>query len=435
MKIENTDFCIAGEKSNPKQIEFLCRALNPESYRYFAYGGAIRGGKSYVMLFILHQLSLKFPKSKWVIVRASLPDLKKTTIPSFKKLVNTSVYGKWNNSVPITFKYNNDSEIIFVPESISTDPDLTAFLGFECNGFLLEQLEELSKKMWDMALQRSGSLYIEPMPPAYVFTTFNPNQGFSKELFHEPFINGTLQAPYYYKPALPKDNPFVTADQWQAWSNMAERYQLQFISGDWSDFTDKNSLWAFAFDKQKHVGRPVLDPSQVVYLSFDFNRNPICCSVIQWYEAKIKVLRTIKLANSDIYALCSHIKVLYPDATFMITGDATGKNMSAMVRDSLNYYLIIQKQLHVNNTQIKVPSVNPRLEDNQVLVNSLLTSFDIEIHEEHAQGLIYDMQNVKMLPDGSIEKGDRTDPAKQADALDTFRYFCNTFMSWYIKRA
>ena len=71
IKAPYTDFAIAGEKVNPRQIEFLCRALNPGPYRYFAYGGAIRGGKSYVVLFILHQLSLKYPGSKWVVVRAS----------------------------------------------------------------------------------------------------------------------------------------------------------------------------------------------------------------------------------------------------------------------------------------------------------------------------------------------------------------------------
>lgn len=435
MTVENTDFCIAGEKANPKQLEFLCKALDPGALRYFGYGGAIRGGKSYVVLFILHQLSLKFPGSKWVVVRASLPDLKKTTIPSFNKLIKTTHYGKWNYSVPITFHYNNGSEIVFVPESITIDPELNSFLGFECSGFFLEQLEELSKKMWDMALQRSGSLYINPMPPAYVFTTFNPNQSFSKELFYEPFINGTLESPYYYMPALPKDNPFVTQDQWNAWGNMAERYQLQFIEGDWSDFIDTNNLWAFSFDRKKHVGRPELDISQTCFLSFDFNKNPICCSVLQHYDKKLRVIETIKLPNSDIYALCDYILANYGDCMFMVTGDASGKSTSALVKDNLNYYIVIKKQLGLGDAQVQVPTVNPRLEDNQVLVNSLLARYDIEVHEEKAKGLIYDMQNVKMLADGTIEKGDRTDPNKQADALDTFRYFCNTFMRWFIKRS
>lgn len=433
IKAPHTDFAIAGKMANPRQIEFLCRALNPGPLRYFAYGGAIRGGKSYVVLFILHQLSLRYPGSKWVVVRAGLPDLKKTTIPSFKKLIDCKYYGKWNNGSPLTFNYNNGSSIVFVPESLSIDPDLNSFLGLECSGLFLEQLEELSEKMWQMAMQRSGSLYLPATPPAYIFTTFNPNQGWSKEHFYDRYTNGTLDVPYYYMPALPKDNPFVTQDQWNAWGNMADRYKLQFIEGDWSNFMDTNNLWAFAFDRKKHIGTPELDQSHTVYLSFDFNKNPICCSVIQHYEQKVRVLETIKLPNSDIYALCDYIQAYYGGLMFMITGDATGQNTTAMVRDSLNYYRIIKSKLNLGDAQIKVPTINPRLEDNQVLVNSLLAKYEIEIHTEKAKALIYDLGNVKMLPDGTIEKTDRKDPKQQADALDTFRYFCNTFLKWYLK--
>lgn len=434
MIVPHTDFCLAGEKANSKQVQFLSRALAPKDYRYFAYGGAIRGGKSYVVLFILHQLSLRFPKSKWIVVRESLPALKKTTIPSFKKLIDSKRFGVWNYSTPITFKYHNESEIIFVPESIQQDPDLTAFLGLECNGLFLEQLEELSSKMWDMAIQRTGSLYINPMPPAYIFTTFNPNQGFSKKLFYEPYIKGELKAPYFYMPALPKDNPHVTSDQWNNWNNMAGRYQDQFIKGSWSDFGDKNSLWAFAFERDKHISFPEYNPEEIVYLSFDFNKNPICCNIIQWYDDTIKVIEVLKLQNSDIYALCTQIKAKYPFATFMVTGDASGKNTSALVRDNLNYYTVIRSQLELTNQQFKIPSVNPRLEDNQVLVNSLLSHYKIEIHEERASPLIYDLGNVKMLPDGSIKKDNRQDESQQADALDGFRYFCNTFMNWFLRQ-
>lgn len=434
MKVAGTDFEIVGEKANPKQLEFLCKALAPDEYRYFAYGGAIRGGKSYVVLFILHQLSLKHPGSKWIVVREDLPALKTTTIPSFKKLIHCEKYGTWNNSTPITFKYRNGSEIIFKPQSIPTDPDLNSFLGLECSGFFLEQLEELQARMWDMAIQRAGSLYIADTPPAYVFTTFNPTQGWAKAKFYEPWMNGTLTSPYYFQPALPKDNPFVTKDQWNAWDNLAPRYKQQFIEGDWSNFDDTSGLWAFSFDREKHIGLPELDPEHVVYLSFDFNKNPICCSIIQNIDDEIRVLETVKLANSDIYALCLYIKVNYPDLTFMITGDASGSSTSALVRDNLNYYHVILRELGVTMQQMKVPSVNPRLEDNQVLVNSLLSKYKISIHKEKAAALIYDLGNVKMLPDGTIQKADRKDPAQQADALDTLRYFCNTFMKWFLTK-
>jgi hypothetical protein len=39
-----------------------------------------------------------------------------------------------------------------------------------------------------------------------------------------------------------------------------------------------------------------------------------------------------------------------------------------------------------------------------------------------------------MLPDGSIDKGDRTDATKQADAIDTLRYWENVFMAGFLQR-
>lgn len=434
VKVPFTDFVIDGVKANPKQIQFI-EAVYSERYKYLAYGGAIRGGKSYVVLFVLHTLCMTYPGSKWVVVRATAPDLKKTTIPSFNKLIDCNHFGQWKMSTPMQFIYNNGSEIMFIPESITDDPMLNSFLGLECNGFFLEQSEELSEKMWEMALQRTGSWYIPKMPKPYILTTFNPTQEWPKSKFYEPFIKSELQEDYFYLPALPNDNPHVTEDQWANWSNMAQRYQDQFIKGDWSDYTDKNSLWAFSYDKVKHGGIPELNSDHPVYLSFDFNRNPICCSVIQMYDECISVIELIKLSNSDIYKLCEYIKVKYSGCMFIVTGDASGKSSSALVSDNLNYYKVIMDELELVSGQVHVPSINPTLEENRVLVNSLLERFPkITIHDENAAALHFDLANAAMRPDGSINKGDRNDPKKQWDAIDTFRYFCNTFLKGWLVR-
>lgn len=122
-------------------------------------------------------------------------------------------------------------------------------------------------------------------------------------------------------------------------------------------------------------------------------------------------------------------------AIFMVTGDQTGENSSALVQDNLNYYKVIKQKLNLSDNQFIVPSVNPRLAENQVLTNSLLTNYNWVIDEKNAVGVIFDMENVKMLPDGTIDKakGDRKDPTKQADALDTVRYFCNIELGWFLE--
>ena len=141
---------------------------------------------------------------------------------------------------------------------------------------------------------------------------------------------------------------------------------------------------------------------------------------------------TIKLETSDIYQLCDYIIANYGNRLFKVTGDASGNSTSAMVKDNLTYYLIIRTKLNLSNHQMDVPSVNPSLEDNRVLVNSLLSRGNVYIHETKAAALHFDLANVKVDPDGSIDKSNRKDPTKQADALDTFRYGCNTYLKNFI---
>jgi phage terminase large subunit len=124
-------FDLTGEKSNRKQIEFIRAVFDKRRIETtYAYGGAVRGGKTFVILYCLHLLCRNYPGSKWVVVREDLPALKTTTIPSFNKLIEADKYGKWNYSTPITFKYTNGSQIIFKPESINNRQGTTFFPWF-----------------------------------------------------------------------------------------------------------------------------------------------------------------------------------------------------------------------------------------------------------------------------------------------------------------
>lgn len=202
-------------------------------------------------------------------------------------------------------------------------------------------------------------------------------------------------------------------------------------------FSVEDKRFAWAFSEEKHVGRCQWNPRENTYLSFDFNHDPISCTVFQHNKDRrlIHVLRCIKLEESNIKALLKEIQRLYPYAVFVVTGDATGKNTNAMVEDKLNYYKIIEQTLNLNRAAMKQPLGNPRIEFNRVLLNVLLQNYNWVIDEKEAAGVIFDMKWVKVLPDGSIDKTDRKDPTKQADALDTVRYYCNTFFKDYLKAA
>lgn len=206
----------------------------------------------------------------------------------------------------------------------------------------------------------------------------------------------------------------------------AQEYLASFV-------TENLDAWAYCYDRAKNVGRTTLNRSYDVKLSFDFNRNPITCGVFQDYGDFIYGIEQIKLDNSNIYNLCDYIRAKYAGCMLIVTGDATGKASNALVQDNINYYTVIKSKLNLGQGQLKVPTVNPPITENRVLVNSLLHHKNVILDEDGCRGLIFDLEHAQVLPDGKLDKTDRNDPTKQLDALDCFRYYCNAFHKHVLK--
>jgi hypothetical protein len=421
---------------NVKQAEYfnaIFKSTITEEYKYFAYGGAIRGGKTFVTLASLILLCKKYPNSRWVVVRDTFPSLEKTTIPSMSKLLGDSQDWFWRRDKSNFFVRNTKTggTIFFYAENIKNDPELNSFLGLECNGFFLEQSEELSEKTWSKCLERAGSWYIDPMPPPFIFTTFNPNQGWTKAKFYDPYIKGNLAAPYYFIQALPDDNPFVTKNQWDGWRQLDSVSYARFITGDWNSFPIENPF-CYAFDEGRHVKPVEYDPFTELCPVFDFNKDPLTC--VLWQNPEPGIMRAVKeyrMMNGDIEQLCERIIADYPDALFIVTGDATGQARSALTRGNTNYYTIIRHKLRLGDVQMKVPSVNPSVRDTRVLLNSLLQNGGVEI-DPRCEFLIKDLKYVQVDDKGDIIK-DRSDGSREADFVDITRYNCWTFHRKWLK--
>jgi PBSX family phage terminase large subunit len=203
-------------------------------------------------------------------------------------------------------------------------------------------------------------------------------------------------------------------------------YYQVFTLGKWGN-RQVGDPFCFAFDPAKHKKPVELSHHRELYLSFDFNVNPITCGVYQHWENNIVCKKAFKLPNSDIYKLCDEIKLHFPHFLYLVTGDATGRNTTAMVEDGINYYTIIKNKLNLAMNQLKVPTINPKIKENRVLVNSVFKMMNVAFDPEGAKDLIFDCQNVSVNEMGDIEKGDRSNPKKRADHLDHFRYYCNQF--------
>lgn len=393
--------------------------------RYLFYGGAIRGGKTFGCIAILIALCKLFPGSKWYVIRKSFTRIQETTLPTISKMLGNTRRVRWNRDKANYFVefLSTGSRIFFAGEDLKTDPELDWMLGLECNGFFLEQVEELSEKCFDMCISRSGSWYIDPMPAPLILGSFNPTSTWVRKKVYDPWKKGELVTPYHFQEAFPDHNPWVTDEQRRAWKNMAADLYKKFIGGDWN-FAKPPNVFAYAFDEDLHHLECAYDDDRSLFLSFDFNVEPITCLACQHSHEHINVLKEFRLINSDIDELCDHILTTYPNAHFIVTGDATGQNRTAM-KKNWTYYTAIRHNLMVGRMQMKVPRGNPFVRNTRVLMNSMFSNHPtFKINKEACPHLVTDLNSVVVNDKGEIDdSGDK----RKTHLLDCLRYYLWTW--------
>lgn len=394
------------------------------------------GGKSYVGLATLILLCRIYANSKWIVIRESLPTLKRTSLETFRKVLPTTFLKSFNQQDFIAH-FKNGSQIAFMAEDWANDKDFDRFKGLEVNGFLLEQIEELNAGLLDVCFIRAGRHKIPGpnQPHPIVMANVNPTQTWPKQKIYEPFMKGTLPEDWFYLPATIFDNPVLANDPvyMANLKNLEEITYKRLIDGDWDAFMVSNPF-AYSFLEGKHVGVAKYTPEAEVLLSFDFNIDPITCLAAQHIDGEMRLIKAFKVPNGNPYHLCDAIKAYFglENPIYLITGDATGWNRSALTIGNLNHYRIIKEQLGLIDTQIRAKKKNMAPRGLRVLLNSVLQHYPVTMDAEGCEGLIFDMKYVEVDEFGDMMK-DRTTESRKADLMDCCLYLFETFLPQFLK--
>lgn len=420
-------------KPYPKQEEFI-EAVFSGKYSFLCYGGAMGGGKSYVCLATLILLARAYPKSKWCVIRESIPTLKKTTLETFKRLVPSNFIKSYNQQDQV-YTFTNDSQIMFMAEDYANDKDFDRFKGLEVNGFLLEQIEELQEKLLGVCFVRAGRWVIDKMPPRpLILANVNPTLTWPKSKIFERFMKKTLPDDWFYEPAKISDNPVLFNDvnyMHNVTAHLDDITRRRLIDGDWSAFAvDKPYLYKFSIDK--HV-KPEYKPNKhlPIVASYDFNVEPMTALIGQKVDDLTGfVFDEFEIKTGSTEEMCDLIKPAYKDwyLNTQVTGDATGRNRQSVTRGNLNHYRVIKSAFDLSDNDLIVPKQNPSHKDSRVLGNSILQHANYFI-TENCEKTIMDCVNAHVDEFGELVKT----KDEGMHFFDNYRYMYHAFYPEFIK--
>lgn len=432
---------IVFKDNNKKQAEFI-EAVFSGKYSVLLFGGAIRGGKTFVALAIAVLLCKIFPKSRWTVVRKDLKRLRDNTRPSLDKFLEGS---GWSIKEPGEFTSPEGSKILFMGENFDKDKTLERFKGHETNGFIGEEVSELMEATFYKFIERAGSYVITPepkagQPPPLIIMTCNPTQGWVKSLIYDKWKAGTLPPHMYYLPSYVTDNPNLPKTYVENLKNLPLYEYEVFVLGNW-DITlkAKNAFW-HAIEPKVHIIPAFYNDTTTVHVSIDANTMPYCTATFwQVFPGEKRVVQFAEVIARDPYNHASGLGVLvteflhkieYTDAVMMY-GDATTKNQNAIDEKKRSFFDLFLEQLKEHFKVIdNLGSKNPQVVKTGEFVNALYAGFSgwrVEIAETCKESLS-DYLTVKKDMDGAMQKKKITDEdgnqyEEFGHCSDTKRYF------------
>lgn len=359
--------------------------------RYLALFGGAGSGKS---VFASQKIATRVttePGHNFLALRKVGKTIKKSVFTEIKaRLIEWNIYDQFTiNKTDFSFIHNGTkSEITCTgldePEKIKSISGIT--------GMWLEEATEFEQEDWDQLRLR-----IRGIKPNYVqfILTFNP---IDEDHWLNAWIDSKPEGLTFDISTYHANKQFLDQDYIDMLEGFKETNTLfydVYVKALWG-VIDKTNKFFYLWDDKKHINDEIDYEDGILWFSFDFNVDPMTCSIAQTPDRDtIHILDGIRMNDSSIYAVTDYIKAKYSNYYWHVTGDATGARRSSTSRDKRSHWAIIKKELSLNDSQISVRSVNIGHISSRVLCNAILEHKNIKVHSR-CKELISDLRGAKI---------------------------------------
>lgn len=370
---------------------------------------------------------------KTLVIRKVGNTLRDSVVPSFRARISELGIDErfaYNKSDRVLTNKETGAQIVFRglddPDKLKSFEGLTRILVEEAAELDFEDFLELNRRA-------RGKENIQ------ITLTFNPmdeEHWIKKHFFDCDNDDADILHSTY------KDNPHLTDEDRKHIEQIRQYDHNQYrvyALGEWG-IKVNNSPWLYAFEKEKHVVEKLpLMQQYPVYLSFDFNRDPLTCIAAQMSphtgqsNSFVHIIREFS-GKITLEEMCRRINTAFPGYILFVTGDASGRRGDvSMNKTHDTYYRMIQSYLQLGNRQLNISSRNLPLAESRLLINTLFTRYpQISISNRECPLLINDCIIAKTDPDsqhpGALLKDRRQ---YKLDLFDAMRYLFHQYFADY----
>lgn len=395
------------------------------THRYEFYYGGAGSGKSYFVAQKLIYHCLKDKYFRCVYGRKVARNIRDSCFKLLKEMIFE--YGledefTFNKSEMNIYCKNGNEFISFGsddPEKVKSIVDPSHIWCEEFTDYNLDDYTQLNLR-----------LRTEKADCLQFIGTFNPideKHWIKEELIDNEQIDKVVLRTTY------KDNNFIDSDYKTVLGQLKGNDYIVYASGEWG-VLKVQSPYMNAFDENLNVNKKaVFEPGKAIRLSFDFNVDNCVCVLSHAGLDHIHFFR--ELVSDNLPNLLTLVERTYGNykASFVITGDRSGKARHHLVSDNMNSYRMIKKRLLLKDRQFNIKT-NPPHSENRFTCNTILSYHpDVYFHPDMKE-TIYDMLYVECDQNEGIIKKDRNVSNQKADLLDAVRYTLNTFHADFVKK-
>jgi len=248
--------------------------LRDDDIRETVYGGAAGGGKTALGCFWLIEMSLKYPKSRWLMGRSKLKTLRETTLKTFFDL--TALMGMTHlynyNSQDYVITWYNGSEIVLKDLFLyPSDPNFDSLGSLEICGAFIDEVNQIVHKAWQVVLSRCRYKLKEFDIKPRLLGSCNPAKNWVYKQFYQPSKKGTLKKGRAFLQALPTDNPHLPPEYLESLLSLDKNSRERLYYGNWEYDNDPAAL--ISYDAIMDYFKPAhIEPTGTKYMTIDVAR-------------------------------------------------------------------------------------------------------------------------------------------------------------------